>query len=72
MSLFQNLKIRTKVMIAFGGVLLVSVLLGGIALNSLSDVNAKAADVRDNWLPSTEILGEYDSRRRSTACAAPT
>jgi methyl-accepting chemotaxis protein len=58
-SLFQNLKIRTKVMLAFGGVLLVSILLGGIALRSLSDVNAKAADVRDNWLPSTELLGEF-------------
>jgi methyl-accepting chemotaxis protein len=58
-SIFQNLKIRSKVTLAFAGVLLVSIVLGGIALQRLSVVNSNAADIRDNWLPSTELLGEF-------------
>ncbi|MBV8534917.1 MAG: MCP four helix bundle domain-containing protein [Alphaproteobacteria bacterium] len=59
MSMFQNLKIRSKVTLAFAGVLFVSLILGGIALQRLSVVNSKAAEIRDNWLPSTQLLGEF-------------
>ena len=59
MSKFQNLKIRTKVTIAFAFTLLVSVSLGGFALQRLATVNSYAADVRDSWLPSVEALGDY-------------
>ena len=59
MSALQNLKIRTKVTLAFGFVLLVSVMLGLFALQRLSMVNDSAADMRDNWLPATRALGEY-------------
>ncbi|HTP85220.1 MAG TPA: methyl-accepting chemotaxis protein [Alphaproteobacteria bacterium] len=58
MSALQNLKIRAKVTLAFGFVLLVSVGLGLFALQRLSMVNDKAADLRDNWLPATRALGE--------------
>jgi len=59
LSRFQNLKIRTKVTIAFAFTLLVSVSLGGFALQRLGTVNAHAAEVRDSWLPSVEALGDY-------------
>src|SRR3954451_2947382 len=58
MSKLQNLKIRTKVSAAFGFVLMVSIALGLFALQSLSIVNEKAADMRDNWLPATRALGD--------------
>jgi methyl-accepting chemotaxis protein len=45
--------ISKKVMAAFAAVLVVVMLLGGLAVDRLGAVNARAADVRDNWLPST-------------------
>jgi methyl-accepting chemotaxis protein len=59
MSKLQNLKIRTKVMLAFGFVLLISVGLGLFALQRLSAVNDHAAQIRDNWLPASRALGDY-------------
>jgi methyl-accepting chemotaxis protein len=59
MNKLQNLKIRTKVMAAFGLVLVVAVTLGLFAMQRLSAVNDKAVDMRDNWLPATRYLGTY-------------
>jgi methyl-accepting chemotaxis protein len=42
---------------AFGLVLLFTAGLGLFSLAKLSAVNDAAADIRDNWLPSTEMLG---------------
>ena len=53
----NNISIRTKVMGAFGLVLLFTAGLGLFSLAKLSAVNEAAADIRDNWLPSTELLG---------------
>jgi len=53
----NNISIRAKVMGAFGLVLLFTAGLGLFSLAKLSAVNDAAADIRDNWLPSTEILG---------------
>ena len=53
----NNISIRTKVMGAFGLVLLFTAGLGLFSLMKLSAVNDAAADIRDNWLPSTEVLG---------------
>jgi methyl-accepting chemotaxis protein len=60
--MLQNLKIRTKVTFAFGFTLFVCVALGLFALQRLSAVNERAADVRDNWLPATAALGDYTSK----------
>jgi methyl-accepting chemotaxis protein len=59
MQKLQNLKIRTKVMLAFGFMLLVTALLGGISIQRLSVVNESAVDMRDNWLPATRSLGDF-------------
>src|SRR5258708_3098677 len=57
MHAFMNLSIRAKVMAAFGAILVVTLGLGLFAVDRLSSVNAEAAEVRDNYLPSTRYLG---------------
>jgi len=57
MHAFMNLSIRAKVMAAFGAILVVTLGLGLFAVDRLSSVNAEAAGVRDNYLPSTRYLG---------------
>ncbi len=54
----RNLSISAKVVSAFALVLVVTIVLGLFAIQRLSDVNDHAADIRNNWLPSTRILGE--------------
>jgi methyl-accepting chemotaxis protein len=59
MSTFLNsLTIRTKITGAFALVLLMVLGFGLIALNQLSAINDRAADIRDNWLPSTSVQGQ--------------
>jgi methyl-accepting chemotaxis protein len=55
---FSNLSIRSKVIGAFGIVLITTLLLGGFATDRLATVNGSAAEVRDNWLPATGWLGD--------------
>ncbi|CCD96207.1 putative methyl-accepting chemotaxis protein [Bradyrhizobium sp. ORS 375] len=57
MPSFSNLSIRNKVLLAFGIVLMTAMGLGVFAIDRLSTVNGFAAEVRDNWLPSTGWLG---------------
>ena len=56
-AILNRLTIRTKIVGAFGLVLLLVVGLGLTAVNRLAAVNARAKDVRDNWLPSTVAQG---------------
>ena len=52
-----NLTIRAKVIGAFLAVLGVTLALGSFAVTRMGAMNEHAADVRDNWLPSTRVLG---------------
>jgi methyl-accepting chemotaxis protein len=52
-----NLTIRAKVIGAFLAVLVVTLALGSFAVTRMGAMNDQAADVRDNWLPSTRLLG---------------
>ncbi|MDB5364358.1 MAG: methyl-accepting chemotaxis protein [Rhodospirillales bacterium] len=54
----SNLRIQTKVTIAFAVVLLFTVALGLFGLHRLAAVNAVAAEIRDNSLPATGYLGK--------------
>jgi len=58
MPLIRNISIRLKIILAFSFVLIATLGLGGFAVQKLSDVNATASDVRDNWLPSTGMIGK--------------
>src|SRR5579872_27791 len=55
----QNLSIKSKVTIAFAFVLSLTLVLGTFAVQRLSEVNDHAAEIRDNWLPSTRALGDF-------------
>jgi methyl-accepting chemotaxis protein len=50
-----------KVTIAFGAVLVIAVGLGLFSIERLGAVNSAAIDVRDNWLPSTSLIGQLAS-----------
>ncbi|HEV2678627.1 MAG TPA: methyl-accepting chemotaxis protein [Aliidongia sp.] len=51
--MLDNLAIRTKIPLGFAAVLAIVLILGLVSISRLSAVNDNAADVRDNWLPST-------------------
>jgi methyl-accepting chemotaxis protein len=53
--------IRAKIIAAFVVVLCCTAGLGAFAYHRLTQVNAAAADLRDNWLPATRALGEIES-----------
>ena len=55
---FSNLTIRLKVFVAFGLLLLVVLALGIFAINRLASVNAAAGELRNKWLPSTQIIAK--------------
>ena len=55
---FKNLTVSRKVIGSFTLVLLATIALGLFSVQRLGEVNAKAADIRDNWLPATRMLGE--------------
>ncbi|HVW72098.1 MAG TPA: methyl-accepting chemotaxis protein [Rhizomicrobium sp.] len=58
MSWFQNLSIRSKVMMAFGAVLAVTTMLGVFAITRLSVVNDGAVEISDNYLTSATSLSQ--------------
>jgi methyl-accepting chemotaxis protein len=57
-SFLGSLTIRSKIAGSFGFVLLIILGVSLMAVNRLSAVNDRAADIRDNSLPSTGVLGE--------------
>lgn len=59
MPALQNLTIRSKVALAFGLVLAVTLALGLFAEQRLGLVHERAADTRDNWFPAARALGDY-------------
>ncbi|HEY0836875.1 MAG TPA: methyl-accepting chemotaxis protein [Azospirillum sp.] len=61
MSFLTNLSIRNKVLAAFACVLAVSAGLGLFAIERLGAVNTKAAEIRDNWLPSVGLISAIDT-----------
>jgi methyl-accepting chemotaxis protein len=67
MPSINKLSIRAKIPMGFGAILLVIMALGWLALDGVGTVNDHAADVRDNWLPSTgaqgELLGAVEEAR---------
>ncbi len=57
-SSYQNLSVRTKVVSAFASVLVAMMGLGLFAIDRAGVINARAADIRDNYLVATRALGE--------------
>jgi methyl-accepting chemotaxis protein len=58
MKLFRDIKIATKLLLSFGGVLLLSALLGIFSIIQLARVNQTSADMQGKWMPSVRTLVE--------------
>jgi methyl-accepting chemotaxis protein len=65
MTWFRNLKVATKLYVAFFCILLLSALLGGFAIYQLARVNGSAVELGTNWMPSINILAEMDHHLQS-------
>jgi methyl-accepting chemotaxis protein len=68
MNMFQkirDLSISAKVIAVFALVLVATVILGVFSVSHLAAVNAKSADVRDNWVPGMRYMAtfQYTSTR---------
>ncbi len=57
-SSYQNFSVRTKVVSAFASVLVAMIGLGLFAIDRASVINARAAEIRDDYLVSTRAIGE--------------
>ena len=56
--LFAKISVRSKIIAAFALVLCCTAGLGFFSIHRLTAVNTVASDIRENWLPSTHILGK--------------
>jgi methyl-accepting chemotaxis protein len=57
----RSLRIRTKLLLAFGISFLLLLAVGTMGTLQLRSINGTAAELRDNWLPSTRILGRLNA-----------
>ena len=62
MSIWRDLSIRTKILAAFGSLIVALVGLGLVAIVHMSSMAGEAADVRDNWLPSATRIGALNAK----------
>ncbi|MCW2286840.1 methyl-accepting chemotaxis protein [Rhodoblastus acidophilus] len=58
MNAWRDLKIGAKIIAALSALLLVAAVIGGAAFLQMGEMNGKAADIRDNWLPSVARLSD--------------
>ena len=65
----EKISIRAKVIAAFAVVLAVTIGLGLFAIQRLAAVNDQAAEIRDDYLPSTRALGDLMERTESSRIA---
>jgi methyl-accepting chemotaxis protein len=61
MRIWQDRSISAKISMAMGVAFFSALALGLFGMSQTGTVNDKAADVRDNWLPSTAQLGKLSS-----------
>jgi methyl-accepting chemotaxis protein len=62
MRSFHNLKISSKLFVAFSILLALTTSLGVFALTQLADVRQTSQEIATNWLPSVEVLSELKDR----------
>ena len=59
MHALDNISIKTKMIVAFAVLLVVTMSLGLMAIQRLSSINESARELRDNWLVATRALGDF-------------
>jgi methyl-accepting chemotaxis protein len=57
-TMLTTISIRTKITVVVAFLLVAIAGMGIIAVRSLQAVNANAAEIQSNWLPSVRVLGE--------------
>ena len=66
MNWFYNLKIARKLALGFGLCLLFAVLVGGIAIQRMAQMNTVTSGILDDSLVSVETLGKFSSEFKQT------
>ena len=61
MHALRQIRIGTRLAVAFAAVLLLLALLGGFGMYQMSRANFYANDLGTNWLPSVKVLGDIRS-----------
>jgi methyl-accepting chemotaxis protein len=56
--MFSNISIRTKITAVVAGLLLALIGTGAFAIGKMQVINAAAAEIQTNWLPSVRMIGE--------------
>ncbi|RAP40239.1 hypothetical protein BYZ73_16375 [Rhodovulum viride] len=57
----MTLSLRAKLALAFGALLLLISLLGGVAILQMNRINAQSTIIADNWLPSVDEVRKLDT-----------
>ncbi|MCW2282646.1 methyl-accepting chemotaxis protein [Rhodoblastus acidophilus] len=58
MKVWRDLKIGAKITAALSALLLVAAVIGGAAFVQMGQMNSRAADIREDWLPSIARLSD--------------
>jgi methyl-accepting chemotaxis protein len=61
MSSLNNLRLGTKLSLAFGAILTLLVLLALFAFTRLQSIQAESREISGNWLPATRYAGEMNA-----------
>ncbi len=61
MSWLNNMTLRTKLIIGFSLVLLLTVCLGVTAINRLTALNVETQEISKNWLPSVSHISDMNT-----------
>ncbi|WP_224244734.1 methyl-accepting chemotaxis protein [Hyalangium gracile] len=59
---FQNLRIASKILVVFLGLLAFTAFIGIFSLAQMSDVRSASQQISTNWLPSVEMLADLKER----------
>ncbi|MCW2286502.1 methyl-accepting chemotaxis protein [Rhodoblastus acidophilus] len=57
MQLWRDLKIGKKIIAALAAMFVLAIVVGALGMTQMAAINARAIDIRDNWLPS---VGKID------------
>ncbi|MDQ1078431.1 methyl-accepting chemotaxis protein [Pseudoroseomonas cervicalis] len=58
MGALSNLGIRSKLGLALGSLVVLVMLMGGLGLRELAQINRSTVNIGTNWLPSIDVLGD--------------
>ncbi len=60
-EMLRNVSIRSRLLLAFSGVIFLMVLLGGVAISSMGKIRANSEMIETNILPAITSLGDVNS-----------